>query len=587
MNLSDSLYRVLYIDLNKKSFWVVKREDLFNKYLGGTGVASQLLLEECPQGVDPLSPENPIILAIGPLTAVYPFASKTVAMFKSPLTGDLGESHAGGRSAIALRMAGYGAIVIKGKSDLPIYVSIEADKVYFRDAATLWGMKNTYNVGNLIREREKFPGLRCIMLIGQAGENLCSYASVVTETFRHFGRMGLGAVFGSKLLKGIAIAGKSVIDIPNKKDYSRLYKEIYDKAVQSSVMKKYHDLGTAGNIIPLNLLGALPTRNLQQSKFEGAENISGEAIAEKHLGRRVACSHCPTGCVHLAAIREPYEDEPYFYKTSVVGYDYELLYALGSMLGISDSEEILKLIDLVDKYCFDIMTMGVVLSWATEMYEKKLITKKDTDNIVLKFGDAKSYKQAVEKIILSTNDFYRALSKGVSHASSLYGGKDFALAFGKNEMAGYHTGPAAYLGFLLGARHSHLDNAGYSLDQTIMINENPTPQQVVDKLISEESFRQIMSSCAFCFFARGIYNLDTISKALQTLGIHRTNEQLSATGKEIYLNKYKFKFREGFAFDKLEIPKRITETPDPTGKITMDYVKEGIRYAKKVIKTIP
>lgn len=587
MNLSDSLYRVLYIDLNKKSFWVVKREDLFNKYLGGTGVASQLLLEECPQGVDPLSPENPIILAIGPLTAVYPFASKTVAMFKSPLTGDLGESHAGGRSAIALRMAGYGAIVIKGKSDLPIYVSIEADKVYFRDAATLWGMKNTYNVGNLIREKEKFPGLRCIMLIGQAGENLCSYASVVTETFRHFGRMGLGAVFGSKLLKGIAIAGKSVIDIPNKKDYSRLYKEIYDKAVQSSVMKKYHDLGTAGNIIPLNLLGALPTRNLQQSKFEGAENISGEAIAEKHLGRRVACSHCPTGCVHLAAIREPYEDEPYFYKTSVVGYDYELLYALGSMLGISDSEEILKLIDLVDKYCFDIMTMGVVLSWATEMYEKKLITKKDTDNIVLKFGDAKSYKQAVEKIILSTNDFYRALSKGVSHASSLYGGKDFALAFGKNEMAGYHTGPAAYLGFLLGARHSHLDNAGYSLDQTIMINENPTPQQVVDKLISEESFRQIMSSCAFCFFARGIYNLDTISKALQTLGIHRTNEQLSATGKEIYLNKYKFKFREGFAFDKLEIPKRITETPDPTGKITMDYVKEGIRYAKKVIKTIP
>jgi aldehyde:ferredoxin oxidoreductase len=586
MNLKDSLYKVLHIDLTKKSFRIDTREELFNKYLGGTGVATQLLLEECPAGIDPLSPENPIILAISPLTGVYPFASKTVAMFKSPHTGNLGESHAGGRSAIALRMAGYGAIVVKGKSDLPIYISIEADKVYFRDAATLWGIRNTYNVGNLIRDREKFPGLRCIMLIGQAGENLCSYASVVTETFRHFGRLGLGAVFGSKMLKGIAIAGKSVIDIPKKKDFTVLYKEIFDKAVESSVMKKYHDLGTAGNILPLNLLGALPTRNLLQSKFEGADKISGEAIAEKHLGRRVACSHCPTGCVHLAAIREPYEDEPYFYKTSVVAYDYELLYALGSMIGISDSEELLKLIDKVDKYCFDIMTMGVVLSWATEMFEKKLITLKETGGLELKWGEPKTYGLAVEKIIDPPNDFYKALSKGVVFAAEIYGGKDFALAFGKNEMAGYHTGPAAYLGFLLGARHSHLDNAGYSLDQTVMINEDPTPQQVVDKLISEESFRQIMSSCSFCFFARGIYNIDLISRALLTVGIKLTPEQLLLMGKEIYLNKYKFKFREGFEFKKLEIPLRITETKDPTGKITLDYIKEGISYAEKVIKPV-
>jgi aldehyde:ferredoxin oxidoreductase len=256
------------------------------------------------------------------------------------------------------------------------------------------------------------------------------------------------------------------------------------------------------------------------------------------------------------------------------------------MIGISDSEEVLKLIDKVDKYCFDIMTMGVVLSWATELFEKKLISTKETEGLKLKWGDSAVYKQFIDKIIQQPNTFFKDINKGVVHASNIYGGKDFALAFGKNEMAGYHTGPAAYLGFLLGARHSHLDNAGYSLDQTLMINEDPTPEQVVDKLIAEESFRQLMSSCSFCFFARGIYNIDMISKALYTVGIHRSVEQLQLIGKEIYLNKYKFKFREGFDFDKLEIPLRITETPDPTGKITIEYIKAGIDYAKKVIKPV-
>jgi len=121
MNENNTLFNVLYIDLTKKKFWIKNRRELFEKYLGGTGVASQLLMEECPEGVDPLAPDSPIIFAVGPLTGVFPLASKTCAMFKSPHTGDLGESHAGGRSAIAIRMAGYGAIVIKGASEIPFY----------------------------------------------------------------------------------------------------------------------------------------------------------------------------------------------------------------------------------------------------------------------------------------------------------------------------------------------------------------------------------------------------------------------------------------------------------------------------------
>jgi len=334
---NDPLANVLYIDLSKRIFKVEKRRDLFEKYMGGTGVATALLHEECPENCDPLGPDNPIIFAVGPLTALFPLASKTVAMFKSPLTGNLGESHCGGRSAVAIRMAGYGAIVIKGASSMPVYLSIGGNQVYFRDASSLWGMGN-FSSGRVIRENETGAGLRTIMRIGKAGEKLVSYACVTSETFRHFGRLGLGAVFGSKKLKAIVVSGKSSLPVSDKKIYRKIYDEVYKAAVNSPVMKKYHDLGTAENITPLNDFGGLPTRNLKEARFEGASGISGETFARQYLGRRLACSHCPVGCIHIAALREPYEDEAYFYKTSMISYDYEPIYALGTMLGRRFSE---------------------------------------------------------------------------------------------------------------------------------------------------------------------------------------------------------------------------------------------------------
>src|SRR5512136_1499845 len=207
----DPLARVLYIDLSRRSFSTKPRPDLFEAGLGGTGVGIRLLEEECAPGTDPLGPGNPIVLAVGPLTGLYPLASKTVAMFKSPHTGNLGESHAGGRSAVAIRMAGYGAIVIRGVSATPVYLSVKGDHVYFRDASALWGTHNAYTAGSVLRERESGAGVRSIMRIGRAGENGVTYASVTTETYRHFGRLGLGAVFGSKKLKGLVISGRRAL----------------------------------------------------------------------------------------------------------------------------------------------------------------------------------------------------------------------------------------------------------------------------------------------------------------------------------------------------------------------------------------
>jgi aldehyde:ferredoxin oxidoreductase len=266
-------------------------------------------------------------------------------MFKSPHTGNLGESHAGGRSAVSIRMAGYGAIVIRGSSNIPVYLVIESDKVYFRDASALWGVHSAYTVGTILRQREGGSGMRTIMRIGRAAEKGVTFASVITETYRHFGRLGLGAVFGSKKLKGIVISGQRSLPVADRREYRTLYDEIYKTATESQLMKKYHQLGTAINVLPLNAIGALPTRNLQSGQFEGAEEISGEKLAEQYLGRRVACAHCPVACIHLAAIRYPYPDDPYFYKTSMIGYDHEPIFAVGSMLGGTDIKGIFKLLD--------------------------------------------------------------------------------------------------------------------------------------------------------------------------------------------------------------------------------------------------
>ncbi|MEM3957640.1 MAG: aldehyde ferredoxin oxidoreductase family protein [Thermoproteota archaeon] len=563
-----TLDKILYIDLSKRRFHVRSRPDLFEKHIGGVGVAIRLLLEECPEKADPFGPENPIIFAVGPLTGLFPMASKTVAMFKSPLTGNLGESHAGGRSATAIRMAGYGAIVVKGASETPVYLAIYGGEVYFRDASGIWGIESSYTVGRVVRELESEAGLRTIMRIGRAGEKMVSYASVVVETYRHFGRLGLGAVFGSKKLKAIMISGKHSVKVKNPQEYRILYDKILQLTVKSQLMKKYHDIGTSSNVIPLNELKALPSLNLQQTSLKNAENISGENLAEKHLGRRVSCSHCPVACIHLATLREPYEDEPYFYKTTMVPYDYEPIYSFGSMLGLTETDELLKLIDEVETQGLDAISTGVVLAWATEAYEKGLVTSMETMGLELKWGDGETYREAVRRIVSQPNEFYSTLAKGVEKAAFKHGGIDFTLSFGGNEMPGYHTGPAAHLTFLTGARHSHLDSAGYGIDEdNAKTGIRMTPRQIAEALFKEESWRQVLSSLVVCFFARGVYKPETVLECLKTVGFNPdiTLEDLSRIGVEALKSKNEFKAREGFSHRDLRIPRRIFETETPLG----------------------
>jgi aldehyde:ferredoxin oxidoreductase len=182
------------------------------------------------------------------------------------------------------------------------------------------------------------------------------------------------------------------------------------------------------------------------------------------------------------------------------------------------------------------------------------------------------------------NDFYKALAKGVDFAASVYGGRDFALAFGGNEMPGYHTGPGTYAGIMIGARHSHLDNAGYSLDQKLKSGHLPEPNDLVSSLVKEEQWRQILSSLVICYFARGVYLPGVVTRALRTAGFNIEEKDLMPLGREIYARKYAFKLREGFGIDLQNLPRRIFETPTPVGMIGQDYMAGVLQSFKDTLK---
>lgn len=572
----EKYIKVLYIDMNKNKIRIEHREDL-QKYLGGVGVASKLLEENMRPELDPLDEAQPIVFAIGAASTIFPVITKTCAMFISPLTGELGESYAGGRMAMSMFLAGYDAMVIQGKAGKPSYLAINRNNVEFKDARAFWGMSSD-EVGRVVREREPGGGKRSIIRIGPAGENMVKYASVCVDTYRHFGRLGLGAVMGSKNLKAISIVGDRNVPIRNFKEYFKVYQEIYNRVIDTEIMSKYHDAGTPINIEPLNAAGGLPTKNLRQNVFEYGDRISGEAFAKQNLVRKMACTGCPVGCIHIGQFRREF-DKGHEYEAVSVGYDYELLFSLGSFLGVKSSDEILQLIEMVEHLGLDAMSTGVVLGWATEAFMKKIVTEEQT-LVPLAFGNTPNYLKAIEYIAIKKNDFYKALSEGVEKASRIYGGKEYAMAFAGNEMAGYHTGYGMILGSVAGARHSHLCNGGYSVDQSM---KEFNKEKLVDTIFAEEKERCMLNSLTICLFARKLYDRKTILSVLNSIGMGYTDEDLTALGDRIYKVKLGIKKALKFKLSDVSLPKRLFETPSLWGQLDEKVAYELIEmYNKKL-----
>src|SRR5512135_936579 len=368
-------FRVLLVDLSAGRSTIADIDGR-NTVAGGSGLAAMLFEKYGIPGKPWNETGQPLIFAIGPLTGYFPLMSKTVCAFKSPYHNQFAETHAGGRSALSLRFADYDALVVTGRAKSPSALVIGSRRIEIRDVHYLWGT-DLYTAGKILRRILPGTGHRTILRIGPAGERQSPMACINADSYRHFGRLGGGAVMGSKNLKAIMVHGDGSFPLPEGGEYAKVFDKVYSDMTGTEMMSKYHDLGTPVNVRVLNALQALPVRNLQATADPAADGISGERFAEVALLRNAACAGCPVGCIHIGFVRERFRKENrYIYRQ--VSYDHELIFAFGSMLGVMDCFEVLKLIDVAEKVGLDIMSAGVALAWATEALGKGIITEKET-----------------------------------------------------------------------------------------------------------------------------------------------------------------------------------------------------------------
>ncbi len=578
--MNEEMFRVLFVNLATGK----GRVELIpgrSSGIGGSGLAA-LLFASYGDPVRPWDdPDQPFILAVGPLTGLFPLMSKTVSAFKSPYHNQYTESHAGGRSALAIRFSGYDALVLQGRAATLSCLNIGARHLELKETGFMAGM-HALAAGKVMRRMFKGnSGHRSMLRIGQSGEIGSAMACINVDTYRHFGRLGGGAVLGNKNIKGIVIQGDSNYPLPENKEYPKLFKKVYGMVTDTDMLRKYHNLGTPANLESLNELQSLPWRNLQQTADPQISGITGERFADDTLLRNGACSGCPVGCIHIGYVRERFEakDNRYLYRQ--VAYDYEPIFAVGSMLGVTKAFDVLRILDVLEKVCLDAMSAGVALAWATEAAERGFLSLKET-LVPLKFGDTESYITAAKHLGTGANEFYRLLGLGTLVAADSYGGSDFACVLGQ-EMAGYATGEVFFAAQSLGFRHSHLDTGGYSYDQK---HKEKEVDKAVSFLMEDEPGRCLLTSMVSCLFARSVYSEDLLAECLKVTGYPELASNLNPLGEKIRRHRWQLRFATGFSPEEITLPKRFYKVSTWKGPIDTVYLDELKREYGRRIKAL-
>jgi aldehyde:ferredoxin oxidoreductase len=386
--MSGFVGKQLEVDLSTGIVEIKQLDDIFfRKYFGGKGLTAKIMLEEIDKDTDPYGPENPLIFATGILTGI-PVAgmSRFVVGAKSPLTGRYGQSEAGGFWGPELKKAGYDSIVVRGISEKPVYLQIEDDKVEIKDAAKLWG-KETGEVETIL-ENEIGREYK-ILQIGPAGENLVRYACILNNLKHANGRNGLGAVMGSKRLRAIAVKGNKKVPIFDQKKVSKIAKNFLANYMENPLTRGLYEYGTSGGVLGLNAGGILPTNNFRYGKFDEAEEISGQRMADTILARREGCYACAVRCKRRVEI----DRDDLKVNGRFGGPEYETIAAFGSLITNGNLDKIAKANELCNRYAMDTISTGMTLAFAIEAKEKGLISDLD-----LHYGNMDEVLEMIRKI---------------------------------------------------------------------------------------------------------------------------------------------------------------------------------------------
>jgi len=541
------------------------KEEMAKNYVGGIGLGIRLLMDNSKAGTDPFDPDNPLIYVAGPLSGTMgPTAGNGYAVVsKSPATGGVGEAKAHGFFGPDLKRAGYDAVIITGKADKLSYLWIDDDKVEIKNAEFLTHQP-VYETDVKIREELGDYYVR-VSAIGEAGEKLCRFAAIINDEFRAIGRTGMGAVMGSKNLKAVAVRGTNDVNVANLDGFKEFVKMIHER-MKGPATKKYKTLGTPENVLVLNSLAALATRNWTNATFEGADKVSGEYLNEHYVKKIVGCATCGMRCDHIAVVPEG----PYQGSTSRL--EFECLWSMGPLCGVDRLDAIIEAMRIVNEYGMDGISIGVVVAFAMDCFEHGIITKEQTDGIDLRFGNAEALIAIIHKIGKREGWLGNALAEGVERAAQIIGNgaEKYACHIKGLELPGYdlRTLKTAALGFSVSFRGAcHLRNGAYSPDVKGKVNRFKIEKGRGKMIADEGNMYNIIDSLIVCKFSRGTYYdgwKDLANYYTLATGIPITPEELTKDGERIENLARLFNIREGKGTRKYDtVPYKIMNYPVP------------------------
>ena len=594
--------KILRIDLTKGTCEPEQLpDDVYEKFLGGAGMSAYFLWRESPCGTTAFDPANRLTFAPGPMQGLKQTgAAKWTAGAISPSINMNADSAATAYFGIEIKEAGYDGIVVHGRAKNPVYIVIDDDKAEIKDASHLWG-KNAYEAEDSIKEAEK-DKFECVT-IGQAGELGVRYANIQTQKKSFVGRCGLGAVMGSKLLKGIAVRGSQTCPVYDPKEVDRLNKEINRRLVDLDDEKpewlKIKRVGTAMATELFAPQGNLPVKNYRLATFPtGEKNLHASNYAKELNAKPWPCQYCVIQCHNLCEIKEG----PYAYKGK--GPEYESFAMMGFNTMVDDIKAVAYAGELANLYSMDTISLGAVLAWAMESYEKGVITKKDTYGLDLTWGNAEAMVEMVKKIGERADGLGYLLGEGCKIASERIGqgSEDWAVQMKGQEIAA-HNWRAQYisaLNYCTGVASGPNHERGNS--QHIWVGHIRLPEWGIDEVENEErwswenaadrnakfhDYCNIINSACHCKFMefRSYTLTDMCNTINAATGLGWSLEDLRRCGDRITQLQKILNIRYGWKKeDDFNYPKRFMEPVDEgpaAGKIPEGLDDAILNYYKE------
>jgi len=564
--------KILHVYLDRLALEVeTPSESFYRTYVGGSALGAYYLLKHTPPHADPFGPENTLTLSLSVLTGVpVSGQSRIAAVAKSPQTGAIGDSQAGGYFPAEMKFSGFDAFVIHGQAAEPVYLWVHDGEAELRPAGHLWG-KTTGEVEDILQEELGDKRIE-VLQAGIAGENRVRFSALINMANRANGRTGMGAVMASKKLKAVVVRGSQRPAVSDKKALNGIARH-GAKVFPDSDVYSTGILGTAGVVLPQNKVGGLPTHNWDSGYFENAEAISGERMADTILKDRHSCYACTVRCKRVVEVTEgPYKVDPRY-----GGPEYETLAALGSYCNIDDLVAVSYANQLCGAYGMDTIATGATIAWAMDCFEHGLITTEDTGGVELRFGNAEAMVTMVEQIA-HRQGFGDILAEGSERAAAVIGrgSEEFLITVKGSVLPAHMPQVKRSLGLIyavnpFGADHQsseHDPAYRYYPERMAQIGlTNPQPSKVLNEekvrfaLITEYLY-SALDTYNVCQFVWGpswqLYDTSELAEMIRNVtGWDISIDEILTVGQRRLNLLRAFNAREGFTREQDKLPKKL------------------------------